>query len=197
VFYESKILKDIQSEAQAIVKILAGREMGLSPLQLMTTVFILDSKIGYETKIFLSKIKKSGKYDYSVKFEEKDGKVEGCEVTFYKLEKDKQICIGVAKFTIYDAARIGLINKSNYKNYTDLMLFYRAASKGIKMYCPDMLDGAALAEDYIELTAREQSSQEEVEVSLKGEEIKIEELSSQELSSEGAKNENSNKPANA
>ncbi|MDR2251830.1 MAG: hypothetical protein LBD98_03265 [Endomicrobium sp.] len=177
VFYESKIFKDVQSEAQAIVKILAGREMGLSPIQSMNTVYILDSKIGYETKVFLSKLKKSEKYDYEVTFTEKDAKVESATVDFFKVTKkdDPNSFIGSSQFSIYDAARIGLINKTSYKNYPKLMLFYRAASNGIKMFCPEILDGAALVEDYIELMP----STQEVEVSLKGEEIKVGEIDEQ------------------
>jgi hypothetical protein len=176
VFYESKIFKDVQSEAQAIVKILAGREMGLSPIQSMNGVYIVENKIGYETKILLSKLKKSGKYDYEVTFEEKEGKTESATVDFFRIMVNNpngngKEFIGSTKFTIYDAARIGLINKSAYKNYPQLMMFYRAASNGMKMYCPDILDGAALAEDYIEVETSQEKK--ETEISLDREEIKI------------------------
>jgi hypothetical protein len=155
VFYESKIFKDVGSEAQAIVKILAGREMGLSPIQSMNGVYIVENKIGYETKIFLSRLKKSGKYDYEVTFTEKEGRTESASVAFFRVEGKERRGIGISKFTIYDAARIGLINKAAYKNYPKLMMFYRAASDGMKMYCPEILEGAALAEDYIEVKGKE------------------------------------------
>jgi hypothetical protein len=181
VFYESKIFKDVQSEAQAIVKILAGREMGLSPIQSMNTVYILDSKIGYETKVFLSKLKKSGKYDYEVTFvclKDKNNSevVEKATLDFFRIDgkEGKKEFIGSSQFTMYDAARIGLINKAAYKNYPKLMMFYRAASNGIKMYCPEILEGGVLAEDYIEVGAMsEMGKEEEVEVRLKGSEINI------------------------
>jgi hypothetical protein len=168
VFYASGIFKDIKSEAQAVVKILAGREMGLTPIQSMTNVYVLENKVGYETKVFLSKVKKSGKYDYSYKFiDGKDGKLESCEVTFYSKENGERVLIGSSSFSVYDAAKLGLINKSNYKNYLDLMLFYRAAIKGIKMCCPDILDGAAVHEEYQEILP---AAKEEVaeEISLEG-----------------------------
>ncbi|MDR1104175.1 MAG: hypothetical protein LBK92_02310 [Endomicrobium sp.] len=173
VFYESKIFKDVQSEAQAIVKILAGREMGLSPIQSMNGVYIVENKIGYETKILLSKLKKSGKYDYEVAFSENKEKVEKATVDFFRIRTNGQEgkeFIGSSQFTIQDAARIGLINKQAYKNYPQLMMFYRAASNGMKMYCPDILDGAALAEDYIEIDRM--SNDAETEVRLNGQNIK-------------------------
>jgi hypothetical protein len=173
VFYESKIFKDVQSEAQAIVKILAGRELGIPPIQAMNVVYIAEGKVGYETKILLSKLKKSGKYDYAVTFTEKEGKVESASVEFFRIEKIKgamtRRSIGVSKFSIYDAARIGLINRPTYKNYPNLMLFYRAASNGMTMFCPDILDGIPLIENYVELTENEQ----ETVVSFKGNNIEI------------------------
>jgi hypothetical protein len=168
VFYASGIFKDIKSEAQAVVKILAGREMGLSPIQSMTNVFVLDNKVGYETKVFLSKVKKSGRYDYAVRFTYGDDKkLEACDVTFSALKKDDWVEIGTSNFSVYDAARLGLINKSNYKNYLNLMLFYRAASNGIKMFCPDILDGAALKEEYQEVLSEGKEDVAE-EISLEG-----------------------------
>jgi hypothetical protein len=168
VFYASGIFKDIKSEAQAVVKILAGREMGLTPIQSMNNVFLLEGKAGFETKVFLSKVKKSGKYDYKVKFiYSADKKLESCETTFYSIRKDELIEIGTSSFSVYDAARLGLINKSNYKNYLNLMLFYRAASNGIKMFCPEILDGAVVKEEYQEVLSE---GREEVaeEISLEG-----------------------------
>jgi hypothetical protein len=140
----------------------------------MNGVYIVENKIGYETKILLSKLKKSGKYDYEVTFKENEGKVESATVDFFRIIVNNQNgngkeLIGSTKFTIYDAARIGLINKSAYKNYPQLMMFYRAASNGMKMYCPDILDGAALAEDYIEVV----SNQEEKETEIKFDKEKI------------------------
>jgi hypothetical protein len=175
VFYESKIFKDVQSEAPAIVKILAGRELGIPPIQAMNVVYIAEGKVGYETKILLSKLKKSGKYDYKVTFTEKEGKIESAEVEFFKLKGETQESIGISKFSIYDAARIGLINRPTYKNYPNLMLFYRAASNGMTMFCPDILDGIPLIENYVELTENEQ----ETVVSLKGNNIEIGEINNE------------------
>jgi hypothetical protein len=168
VFFESGMFKDIKSASQAVVKIIAGREMGLTPIQAMNNLFVLEGKVGFETKVFLSKVKKSGKYDYTVKFIYDDNKkLESCDVTFSTLKKDDWVEIGTANFSVYDAARLGLINKFNYKNYLDLMLFYRAATKGIKMFCPDVLDGAVFKEEYQEIiSADEKPAAEEVSLEL-------------------------------
>jgi hypothetical protein len=180
VFYESKIFKDIQSEAQAIVKILAGRELGLSPIQSMNSVYIVGNKIGYETKVFLSKIKKSGKYDYAAKYGD-----DNVEVEFFRVNGNERESLGKSEFSLKEAARVGLINKEAYKRYPKLMMFYRAASNGIKMYCPDILDGAALAEDYIE----EEEKEKDVQISLIGDKIKVKSISTiEEDITEGEEN---------
>jgi hypothetical protein len=172
VFFESGMFKDIKSASQAMVKIIAGREMGLTPIQSMNNLFVLEGKVGFETKVFLSKVKKSGRYDYSVKFiYGNDEKLEACETTFYSLRNDEQKEIGTSRFSIFDAARLGLINKQNYKNYLDLMLFYRAATKGIKMFCPDVLDGAVLREEYQEvISTDEKTTPQQISLELPAEE---------------------------
>jgi hypothetical protein len=171
VFYESKIFTDIHSEAQAIIKILAGREMGLTPIQSMNSVYIIDNKIGYETKILLSKLKKSGKYDYKVVFSVKDGKLFAACVEIFKVKGDDLISLGSSTFSILDAARIGLINRTTYKNYPNLMLFYRAASSAMTIYCPDILDGIPLVENFEEIPNT--ASSLETNISFNGTSIKI------------------------
>jgi hypothetical protein len=142
-FYESGIFKEIKNEASALVKIIAGREQGLTPIESMSSVYIFRDNILYATKVFLSKIKKSAKYKYICKQSTPDL----CEIDFYENGE----LIGTSCFTKQDAITAGLINKDVYKNYRALMLFYRSASNGIKMFCPDILNGALLYEDYTEM----------------------------------------------
>ena len=167
VFYESGIFVDIKSEAQAMVKILAGMEIGLSPIQSMNSCYIVGNKVGYETKIFLAKLKETGKYDYRVKHEFDDkGVAMGCEVEFLWMNASSEfIPIGTSRFDRQDAIRTGLINKDIYKKYPKLMMFYRAASDGIKMFCPQILNGAALYEDYLEVDFKAPSSSGMIKIS--------------------------------
>jgi hypothetical protein len=142
-FYASGIFKDVKNEASALVKIIAGREQGLTPIEAMSSVYIIDDKIAYFTRVFLAKIKNSAKYNYVVKIQNE----QICEIEFYENGK----IIGASKFDFKDAARCGLANKDNFKKYPAMMLFYRAASKGIKVFCPDILNGANTYEDLIEV----------------------------------------------
>jgi hypothetical protein len=183
IFFDSGIFKDVKSAAQAFVKIAAGREIGLSPIMSMNSVYIVDNKIAYETKIFLSRLKSGGKYDYEIiKNTDKE-----CEIAFYRLALNEgtetRIPQGKSRFTFEDAARAGLANKTSYKNYPALMLFYRAASNGIKLFCPDVLEGRPLYEDLIELT--DENAKSGLKVDLKKREVKA-----IEITREGEQDEN-------
>lgn len=142
-FFDSGIFKNVKNAAQALVKIIAGREQGLAPIQSMSSVFIYNDQICYLTKVFLAKIKKTKSYDYRVK--ESNDKV--CTIEFYK---DKQL-IGTTTYTYQEAIKAGLVNKDNWRKYPTLMLYYRAGSNGIKMFMPEILDGANIYEDFDEI----------------------------------------------
>lgn len=141
VFMKSGLFKDVKTKAQAVVKILAGRELGLAPIESMINIYMTpNGQIGLQAKIIGSLIKKSGKYDYTV--DKLDN--EGCTITFYILDytgEGKRIELGKSTFTKRDAALAGIINKDNWKNYPRNMMFARALSNGAKWYTPDAFCG--------------------------------------------------------
>jgi len=138
VFMKSGMFKDIKTQAQAVVKILAGRELGLAPLESMTNIYIVNGKVALQAKIIGSLIKKSNKYDYIVtKLDNEE-----CTIAFYVFEVDnKKVEIGKSTFTIKDAARAGIVNKEVWKNYPRNMLFARALSNGARWYTSDVFCG--------------------------------------------------------
>lgn len=138
VFMKSGMFKDIKTQAQAVVKILAGRELGLAPLESMTNIYIVNGKVALQAKLIGSLIKKSDKYDYVVsKLDDQE-----CSIVFYVLDKEgKKDEIGKSTFTTKDAARAGIINKEVWKNYPRNMLFARALSNGARWYASDVFCG--------------------------------------------------------
>jgi len=137
LFHESGIFEDIKSEAQAIVKVMAGREIGLSPLESMMNLYIVKNRVAANSKVVSSLIKKSKKYDYSIETLTD----EVCTIVFYILKEGEAIEIGKSTFTTKDAAKAGLINGNNWKNYPRNMLFARAISNGARWYTPDVYSG--------------------------------------------------------
>jgi len=136
VFMKSGMFKDIESQAQAVVKILAARELGLAPLESMTNIYIVNGKVALQAKIIGSLIKKSKKYDYTVD----ELTNEKCVITFYVNDPEKK-AIGTSTFTKADAALAGIINKDVWKNYPRNMMFARALSNGARWFCSDVFCG--------------------------------------------------------
>lgn len=138
VFMKSGMFKDIKTQAQAVVKILAGRELGLAPLESMTNIYMVNGKVALQAKIIGSLIKKSCRYDYAV--DKLDN--EECVITFYALNLEgKKEELGKSSFTIKDAAKAGIINKDVWQNYPRNMLFARALSNGARWYTSDVFCG--------------------------------------------------------
>jgi len=143
VFIQSGMFKDTKTQAQAVCKIIAGKEIGLAPMESMQNIYMTpDGKIGVMAKVVGALIKKSLKYDYSI---EKLDETE-CIIAFFVVNKEKRIEVGKSSFTSKDAARAGLINKDNYKNYPRNMNFARALMNGARWYTPDVYCGYSAEE---------------------------------------------------
>lgn len=144
VFVKSGMFPDLKTQAQGVVKILAGKELGLAPLESLTNIYIVNGKVALQAKIIGGLIKKSPKYDYEIK----SLSDEECSITFYSLDVEgKRKEEGVSTFTKADAARAGVINKDSYKSYPRNMYFARALSNGNRWYCPDVSCGYHVQEE--------------------------------------------------
>lgn len=159
IFYEAGIFDDVKSEAQAIVKIIAGREMGLTPMESMNGLIIVKGRVSPTTNIVSSKVKSSKEYDY--KIEQLDN--ETCILVFTK----NDIEIGKSEFTFKDAAKAGLVNKDNWKNYPRNMLFARALNNGVRWYCPHLYAGSC-ADELLDIDQPE-TKKEIIEITAEGE----------------------------
>ena len=143
VFMKSGLFKDIKTQSQAVVKIIAGKEIGLAPMESMQNIYMTpDGKIGVMAKVVGALIKKSKKYDYTI--DKLDN--EECVISFFSIQSEKRVEIGKSSFTFKDAAKAGLANKDNYKNYPRNMNFARALMNGARWYTPDVYCGYAVEE---------------------------------------------------
>lgn len=134
VFAKSGFFGDVREAAQAAVKMLAGRELGIPPIASMTDVYVIKSRVSLSAKLQGALVKKSGRYNYRV--DRLDDEV--CQLTFFeKWGKDWQQ-VGESKFTIADARRA---ETQNLGKFPRNMLFARAMSNGVKWYCPDLTFG--------------------------------------------------------
>lgn len=135
-FYESGLFKDVTGEAQAVVKIMAGREIGLEPFSAMQGLDIIQGKMVLKPIVMAAKIKSSGKYNYRVQ----KSTDEACSIEFF----ENGASIGISTFTMNDASMMGLSGKQNWRQQPSVMLYNRALSKGARQFCPDAFLGIAV-----------------------------------------------------
>ena len=129
VFFKSGLFQDIKSVHQAVVKILAGQEMGISPMASMNGIHIIAGKPVVGAGLMAARVKSFGKYDYKVK--QHDDKA--CSIEFFQGKES----LGVSTFTIEDAKKAGTKNLDKFPRN---MLFARAMSNGVKWYTPDIYE---------------------------------------------------------
>lgn len=153
-FAASGMFSDVKSQSQAIVRIMAGKELGLGPFAAMRGINIIKGNVALNSGCMASRIKASEKYDYRIK--EITDKV--CTITF--LENGKEI--GESTFTIDDGIRGGTKNV-NYKTNPRNMLFARAVSNGAKWYCPDVFNGSIYSEEEAEIIVEQEEIQAELQ----------------------------------
>ena len=59
----SGYFNDVRSLSQAMVKIMAGREVGIGPFASMRGVYIIKGNPAYEANIMAAMVKRSGNYN--------------------------------------------------------------------------------------------------------------------------------------
>lgn len=138
VLARSGFFQDTKDAGQAIVKVLAGRELGFGPIASMTGVYIIKGKVALSANLMAAAIKRSGRYNYRVKV------LTDTECTI-EFSESGQPC-GTSTFTAKDAAAAGL-GGDNWRKFPRNMLFARALSNGAKWYCPDLSGGPLYTPD--------------------------------------------------
>ncbi|MEI6490074.1 MAG: hypothetical protein WCP52_13975 [Bacteroidota bacterium] len=130
---------DIKSAAQAMVKIIAGQEIGIPPFASMSGIHIIQGKPTIGAGLIASSIKGSGKYDFRVV----DHSEKICSIEFFQGKES----LGISTFTIDDAKKAGT---KNIDKFPKNMLFARAISNGVKFYTPDVFSGPVYTPEEME-----------------------------------------------
>lgn len=138
VFIESGSFTDVKGAAQAMVKIIAGQELGFSPIVAMTGIHFFNGKVSLGANLIASLIKDSGKYEYKIT----EHTADACSVVFYQNINGEIKQLGVpVRYTFADATKAGLTGKDNWKKYPMDMLFAACIRQGARRYCADILRG--------------------------------------------------------
>jgi len=126
----SGYFSDAAKISQAIVKILAGKEMGFGPIAAMNGIHVIKGKPAIGANLMAAKVKAHPRYDYRVR--QLDDTT--CTVAFFENGE----AIGESTFTAQDAQKAGTQNMGKFPRN---MLFARAMSNGVKWFCPDVFLG--------------------------------------------------------
>jgi hypothetical protein len=130
VCVRSGLFPTLRDAAQGYVKIAAGQEIGIGPIEALTSIDVLDNgQIEYRAKLYAAQLRRSGTYDYRVL--ELTNKV--CRIEFSRHGEP----IGVYEYSWDDAIKAGAAKKATYQNHPRVMLFNRAISQGSRIYAPD------------------------------------------------------------
>jgi len=134
VFQKSGLFKDARDQNQAIVKILAGGEMGLGPVASMTGLDIIQGNLTMSGNLQAAMIKAHPRYDYRIRKHDRTT----CVIEFFQWELGEKDSLGLHEFSMDDAKQAGLSGGTNWKKYPKAMLFNRCISSGVKVHCPDV-----------------------------------------------------------
>lgn len=129
--HESGYFNDSKSKAQAVVKVMAGAELGLPPFASMTGIHIIQGKPALGANVIATLIKNDPRYNYRVLVMEDDV----CRIQFYE---NGEPC-GISEFTATDAQKAQVRNMNKFPRN---MLFARAISNGAKWYAPGIFGGS-------------------------------------------------------
>lgn len=150
IFVKSGFFKDTKDASQAIVKVMAGAEMGFGPMASMGGIYIVKGKVSISANLMAAAVKRSRRYDYKIRAHN----AEVCRIEFF----DGKESLGVSEFTMkeavagklhqdYDQDTKQWKDKATWKNFPKNMLFARAISNGVKWYCPEITSGPVYTPD--------------------------------------------------
>lgn len=134
--HQSGFFSDVKTQAQAMVKVMAGAEIGLPPFASMSGIHIVQGKPVLGANLIATLVKNDPRYDYRIK----QATGEACVITWYENGKAS----GESAFTMAEAQAAGLTGKQTWKAYPSDMLFARALTRGARRYAPGIFGGAPI-----------------------------------------------------
>ena len=96
---KSGFFSDTKSAAQAVVKILAGRELGFGPIASMTGINIIKSQVAIGGNLMAASVKRDSRYDYKVV----ELTEQRCELAFF--ESGREIGRSILRHRTHNAPR--------------------------------------------------------------------------------------------
>lgn len=119
---------------EAAAKISTAREIGISPMAAMGSLWIVNGKLVMSYSLLAALVQRSTRFRYRV-LENSD---KAARIEFLEKLDGVWESLGTSSFTIEMAKRAQLLNKGPWQQYPEAMLFARALSQGVRMMCPSL-----------------------------------------------------------
>jgi hypothetical protein len=140
IVVKSVAIPDVKNVGQAVLKILAGAEMGFGAFASLVDVHIIEGKPAIGAKLMAAAIKRSGVYDFKIRRLD----AQACDLEFFRRGES----LGNVSYSLKEAVEAGVATqrdgktlKANWQRHPDDMLFARCVSKGFRRHCPDLCGG--------------------------------------------------------
>lgn len=129
--------KTLRGKPEAILaSVLYGRELGMGPMESLRVIDMIDGKPTPSAEWMVSKVFDAGHVIFA---EEQTDKA--CTATGVRYRDGEEVARMSFTFTIEMAKRANLTGKSNWKNYPEAMLYWRATAQLCRQFFPDVLRG--------------------------------------------------------
>lgn len=140
VLVDSGYLPDgVDRPEQALFVILKGEELGLPPLQALTSINVIEGTPTLSGALLMALCIRHADCHFEVKRREADG----AAVTIHRPDWPPY----TAEFDAEDAERAGLLDDSYWERYPKAMHFWRAAAAAARTVCPDVVAGLYMPEE--------------------------------------------------
>lgn len=127
----------LRNKPEAILAcILTGRELGMGPMESLRTIDMIDGKPSPSSEWMVGKVLDAG---HVLVADEQTS--ETCTVTGIRFRDGTEQARMSFTFTMDMAKRANLAGKSNWKNYPEAMLYWRAVAQLCRQFFPDVLRG--------------------------------------------------------
>lgn len=159
---KSKLVpKDITTPEAALFVIMAGRDLGLSPVQSLRSIRPIQGKIEASADLQLGLFHRGGGKSRWVKLDHTTAELE--------LSAHWLVAPHVSKFGVEDAKRADLMSNANYRKYPQAMFRSRAITQGLKdigflagagVYAPGELGGQVTVDSSGEVLPMDNGAEE-------------------------------------
>jgi len=134
--FKSGLFPDCKSPIEAVMKIVAGRELGIPALMSLQKLYIVNGRMGLAGEVAVVLLQRAH-YEISHKYDNRDNPT-ACEVTLTHPQKGAFTW----RFTMADAKRAGLVKpNSAWEKFPQDLLYYRALMSAARKFAPEALGG--------------------------------------------------------